>query len=108
VFVRYELVAQFNVEVKLRLASCYLLAASSGPGSGGGGGGTAKYAPPGEMYAQLTLSKDVSEDTSPGRLILNNCASIYISAAAERKRVSVFFGHSRCNFTWSPITSIEK
>ncbi|XP_065342587.1 probable helicase with zinc finger domain isoform X3 [Cloeon dipterum] len=84
---RNDLVSHFNVEVKLLLTSSYLLSTSSAPGSGGGGGGTAKYAPPGELYAQLSLSKDISEDTCSGRLILNNCTSIYISAADEKERL---------------------
>lgn len=77
------------MQVDLRLASSYLLACTSAPGSGGGGGGTAKYAPPGELYAHLALSKDVSEDTCSGRLILNNCTSIFISPAVERENEKV-------------------
>ncbi|XP_059471957.1 probable helicase with zinc finger domain isoform X2 [Neocloeon triangulifer] len=84
---RYDLVSHFNVEVKLHLASSYLLATTSAPGSGGGGGGTAKYAPPGELYAHLALSKDISEDTCSGRLILNNCTSIFISSASEKEKM---------------------
>jgi hypothetical protein len=88
---RYDLISHFNVQIDLRLASSYLLACTSAPGSGGGGGGTAKYAPPGELYAHLALSKDVSEDTCSGRLILNNCTTIFISPAAERSKVKSFF-----------------
>lgn len=42
---------------------------------------TAKYAHNGELFALMSLGKDISEDTSAGRLILNNCSTIYLTAA---------------------------
>lgn len=72
---RYDQVARYNLTTKLRVTSTYLLAPSGMATS------TAKYAHSGELFALLTLGKDVSEDTSAGRLILNNCASVYISSA---------------------------
>lgn len=72
---RYDQVARYNLTTKLRVTSTYLLAPSGMATS------TAKYAHSGELFALLTLGKDVSEDTSAGRLILNNCASVYISGA---------------------------
>ena len=40
---------------------------------------TAKYSLGGELFALMRLGKDISEDTTPGRLILSNCLSVYIS-----------------------------
>ena len=40
---------------------------------------TAKYAVNGELFAQMTLSLDVSEDTAHGRLILQNVNSVLIA-----------------------------
>lgn len=72
---RYEQVARYNVACKLRIAPSYLLAPSGMATS------TAKYAQSGELFALLTLGKDVSEDTSAGRLILNNCTTILLAAS---------------------------
>lgn len=70
---RYDHVARYNLTTKLRIASTYLLAPSGMATS------TAKYAHSGELFGLMTLGKDISEDTSAGRLILNNCTSVYVS-----------------------------
>jgi hypothetical protein len=67
-------VARYNLTARLRLAECYLLAPNGVATS------TAKYAHSGELYALMNLGKDVSEDTSAGRLILNNCTTVLITA----------------------------
>ncbi|GAB0089527.1 C3H1-type domain-containing protein [Sergentomyia squamirostris] len=72
---RYEQVARYNLTTKLTVATNYLLTPSGMATS------TAKYSHSGELFALMTLGKDVSEDTSAGRLILNNCTTVYISAA---------------------------
>lgn len=72
---RYDQVARYNLTSKLRITTTYLLAPSGMATS------TAKYAHSGELFALMPLGKDISEDTSAGRLILNNCASVYISKA---------------------------
>lgn len=66
--------ARYNVGTKLQVANCYLLAPNGMANS------TAKYAHHGELFALMSLGKDVSEDTSAGRLILNNCSTVFISA----------------------------
>lgn len=84
---RYDQVARYNLTTKLQIASTYLLSPSGMATS------TAKYSHSGELFALLALGKDVSEDTSAGRLILNNCTSVYISdtgavlAENEKRRV---------------------
>lgn len=70
---RYDQVARYNLTTKLRITSTYLLAPSGMATS------TAKYAHSGELFALMTLGKDISEDTSAGRLILNNCTCVYIT-----------------------------
>lgn len=77
---RYEQVARYNLATKLRIAHSYLLAPNGIATS------TAKYSHSGELFALLTLGKDVSEDTSAGRLILNNCTTILISASDAHPR----------------------
>nr|CAD7444892.1 unnamed protein product [Timema bartmani] len=67
-------VARYNLTARLRLADCYLLAPSGMATS------TAKYAHSGELFALMNLGKDVSEDTSAGRLILNNCTTVLMAA----------------------------
>ncbi|XP_066992775.2 probable helicase with zinc finger domain isoform X2 [Anabrus simplex] len=70
---RYEQVARYNLTAKLHLADCYLLAPSGMSTS------TAKYAHLGELFALMNLGKDISEDTSAGRLILNNCTTVLLA-----------------------------
>lgn len=65
--------ARYNLTAKLQLASCYLLSPSGVAAS------TAKYSHNNELFALLQLGTDVSEDTSAGRLILNNCTTVYLS-----------------------------
>lgn len=81
---RYEQIARYNLTSTLKITNNYLLTPSGMATS------TAKYSHSGELFACLPLSKDVSEDTSAGRLILNNCVSVFISAkdapAAGKKR----------------------
>lgn len=74
---RYDQVARYNLTTKLQITSTYLLSPSGMATS------TAKYSHSGELFALLALGKDVSEDTSAGRLILNNCTSVYISDAGD-------------------------
>lgn len=71
---RYEQVARYNLTTNLTIATNYLLTPSGMATS------TAKYSHSGELFALMTLGKDVSEDTSAGRLILNNCTMVYISS----------------------------
>lgn len=81
---RYEQVARYNLTTKLRVTSNYLLTPSGMATS------TAKYSHSGELFALMTLGKDVSEDTSAGRLILNNCTTVYIANASvdtEKRKV---------------------
>lgn len=76
---RYEQVAKYNLRTKIRVTNNYVLTPSGMATS------TAKYSHSGELFALLTLGKDVSEDTSAGRLILNNCTSVYIAKAQTEK-----------------------
>ncbi|XP_075224399.1 helicase with zinc finger isoform X2 [Lycorma delicatula] len=74
---RYEQVARYNLTAPLRLANCYLLSPSGVAAS------TAKYAHNGELFALMNLGKDISEDTSAGRLILNNCTTVLLAPAKK-------------------------
>jgi len=74
---RYEQIARYNVRTRLTVASNYILTPAGMATS------TAKYSLAGELFALMRLGKDISEDTSPGRLILSNCSSVYISKPEE-------------------------
>lgn len=39
---------------------------------------TAKYSNNGELFASISLGRELSEDTSEGRLILMHCNSVYL------------------------------
>lgn len=49
---------------------------------------TAKYSHSGELFAILELSQDISEDTSAGRLILNNCSSVFLAVHNGIKKIN--------------------
>lgn len=49
---------------------------------------TAKYTVNGELYAQLMLESELSEDTAAGRLVLTNCNSVLISIETAAKKNS--------------------
>ena len=40
---------------------------------------TAKFAQSGELFARMKLNADISEDTSHGRLILQNVHNLYVA-----------------------------
>lgn len=72
--------ARYNLKSRLKLANCYLLSPSGVAAS------TAKYAHNGELFALMALGKDISEDTSSGRLILNNCTTVLMSPLKSTKK----------------------
>ncbi|CAH1119647.1 unnamed protein product [Phaedon cochleariae] len=69
---RYDLIAQYNLTAKLQIAHSYILSPNSMAAS------TAKYSNNGELFASVSLGKELSEDTSEGRLILMHCNTVYI------------------------------
>ncbi|XP_030750107.1 probable helicase with zinc finger domain [Sitophilus oryzae] len=69
---RYDLIAQYNLTTKLQIAHSYILSPNSMAAS------TAKYSNNGELFASINLGKELSEDTSEGRLILMQCNSVYL------------------------------
>lgn len=73
---RYDLIAQYNLTTKLQIAHSYILSPNSMAAS------TAKYSSNGELFASVSLGKELSEDTSEGRLILMHCNTVYLSPVA--------------------------
>ncbi|XP_060520243.1 probable helicase with zinc finger domain isoform X2 [Cylas formicarius] len=69
---RYDLIAQYNLTTKLQIAHSYILSPNSMAAS------TAKYSTNGELFASIDLGKELSEDTSEGRLILMHCNTVYL------------------------------
>lgn len=77
---RYNLIAQYNLTTRLQIAHSYLLAPNSMAAS------TAKYSSNNELFASVKLGKELSEDTSEGRLILMHCNSVYLLANPSVER----------------------
>lgn len=65
------------MKVTLQLVNRFLLV----PGVISG----AKYAQDGELFARMTLEDRLSEDTTGGRLILNNCQTAWFTLDVPRK-----------------------
>lgn len=68
---RHEQLSRYNQISWLRLMSQYVL-------SNCDGSTTAKYTPPGELFAQLPIARDILEDTQSGRLLQRSCNTILI------------------------------
>ena len=66
---------RFNIlRIELELVKSFMLTPAAKP--------TAKYAHEGELFARMDLTSDISEDTSHGRLILQNAHTVLIAPAA--------------------------
>ncbi|XP_029166349.1 probable helicase with zinc finger domain [Nylanderia fulva] len=68
---RHEQLSRYNQISWLRLMSQYVL-------SNCDGSTIAKYTPPGELFAQLPIARDILEDTQSGRLLQRSCNTILI------------------------------
>ncbi|XP_003491078.1 probable helicase with zinc finger domain [Bombus impatiens] len=78
---RHEQIARYNETSYMRLHSYYILT------SAGDGSTIAKYAPPGELFAQLPLSRSISEDTKSGRLFLRGCNKVLLKSLSQSSNV---------------------
>ncbi|CAK9815583.1 Probable helicase with zinc finger domain [Anthophora quadrimaculata] len=83
---RHEQIARYNETSYMRLLSNYVLA------SAGDASTVAKYAPPGELFAQLPLSRSISEDTKSGRLFLRGCNKVLFKCLAQNSNL-IFEAH---------------
>lgn len=75
---RNEQTNKYNLTAELHIVKSYILSSSSLASS------TAKYSNFGELYAFINLSQDLSEDTLCGRLILNNCSSVFLTLDVQQ------------------------
>ncbi len=66
---------RYNVKASLQLVNRFLLMPSSIS--------TAKFAQGGQLFARMKLNADISEDTSHGRLILQNVNTVYLAPYDE-------------------------
>ncbi|XP_015917360.2 probable helicase with zinc finger domain isoform X2 [Parasteatoda tepidariorum] len=73
---QYELLSRYNIQATLNLSSCYLLTPNSAV--------TAKYAHNGELFAHMTLTSVLSEDSASGRLILSNCSTVLLASVKTK------------------------
>ena len=69
--VNISLCDRYNVKSTLQLVDRFMLMPSTVS--------TAKFAQNGELFAKLRLNSDLSEDTSHGRLILQNINTVYVA-----------------------------
>ncbi|CAG9763393.1 unnamed protein product [Ceutorhynchus assimilis] len=74
---RYDLIAHYNLTTKLQITHSYILSPNSMAAS------TAKYSNNGELFASIGLGRELSEDTSEGRLILMHCNTVYLCPATQ-------------------------
>ncbi|XP_011689473.1 PREDICTED: probable helicase with zinc finger domain [Wasmannia auropunctata] len=68
---RHEQISRYNHLSWLRLMAHYVLFNSDGST-------ITKYTPPGELFAQIPLSRDILEDTQSGRLLQRSCNSVLL------------------------------
>lgn len=66
-------VAKYSVRANVQIVSSYILSSSMF------GASTAKFSTGGELFAMITLTEDVSEDSPGGRLVLNNCITVLLA-----------------------------
>ena len=66
---------RYNVKASLQVVNRFLLMPSSIS--------TAKFAQGGQLFARMKLNADISEDTSHGRLILQNVSTVYLAPYDE-------------------------
>lgn len=69
---RHELVSRFDITVKLTVAESYILSPNGAVGS------SAKYSCDGELFALMPLSRNLSDDTAEGRLILGRWLRVVV------------------------------
>ena len=67
----FSYLARYNVKGQLQCVDRFMLMPSTVS--------TAKYAQNGELFARMKLNSDISEDTSYGRLILQNVHTVYLA-----------------------------
>ncbi|EZA52304.1 probable helicase with zinc finger domain [Ooceraea biroi] len=85
---RHEQLSRYNQISMIRLLSHYVLTTSDGST-------IAKYTPPGELFAQLPICRDNTEDTQSGRLLQRSCNSVLLKwkePTSEEKEV-IFEAH---------------
>ncbi|XP_043249887.1 probable helicase with zinc finger domain [Colletes gigas] len=100
---RHEQIARYNVLTCVRLVSHYILALS------GDGSTIAKYAPTGELFAQMPLSRGVSEDTKSGRLFLRGCTSVLLKSIENKSNLhAIFEGHIEDKCTQTVYIRLSK
>ncbi|GFX75481.1 probable helicase with zinc finger domain [Trichonephila clavipes] len=73
---QYELLSRYNVQATLTLVDRYLLTPNSAV--------TAKYSQNGELFANMTLTSVLSEDSQSGRLVLTNCSTVLIAPISSK------------------------
>ncbi|XP_066256079.1 probable helicase with zinc finger domain [Euwallacea similis] len=69
---RYGLVSRYNFSTKMKITRSYILSPNGIAAS------TAKYSIDDELFARIELGRDLSEDTSEGRLILMHCNYVFL------------------------------
>lgn len=98
---RHEQIARYNETSYMRLLTHYVLT------SAGDGSTIAKYAPPGELFAQLPLSRSISEDTKSGRLFLRGCNKVLFKCLSPSSKI-IFEAHIEDKCTQTVYVRLSK
>ncbi|XP_076235945.1 putative helicase with zinc finger domain [Calliopsis andreniformis] len=100
---RHEQITRYNEITYMRLISHYILT------SMGDASTIAKYAPPGELFAQLPLDRSISEDTKSGRLFLRSCNSVLFKCmSSDSKSSTIFEAHIEDKCTQTVYIRLSK
>ncbi|XP_012537341.1 probable helicase with zinc finger domain [Monomorium pharaonis] len=83
---RHEQLSRYNQISWLRLMEHYVLFNSDGSTM-------VKYTPPGELFAQIPLSRDILEDTQSGRLLQRSCNSVLLKLWKNKTNNVIFEAH---------------
>ncbi|OAD53813.1 putative helicase with zinc finger domain [Eufriesea mexicana] len=98
---RHEQIARYNETSYMRLLSHYVLA------SVGDGSTIGKYAPHGELFAQLPLSRSISEDTKSGRLFLRGCNKVLFKSLSHTSS-TIFEAHIEDKYMQTVYVRLSK
>ncbi|XP_011881496.1 PREDICTED: probable helicase with zinc finger domain [Vollenhovia emeryi] len=98
---RNEQLSRYNQFSWLRLTAHYVLFNSDGST-------IAKYTPPGELFAQIPLSRDILEDTQSGRLLQRSCNSVLLKLLHKKTKHSVFEAHIEDKSSHSVYVRLSK
>ncbi|XP_024870776.1 probable helicase with zinc finger domain [Temnothorax curvispinosus] len=98
---RHEQLSRYNQLSWLRLMAHYVLFNSDAST-------IAKYTPPGELFAQIPLSREILDDTQSGRLLQRSCNSVLLKLWRKKTKCDVFEAHIEDKSSHSVYVRLSK